>query len=172
MNAISLSPIFSQIVDPVALAILTGLATWATAMVRNWLITRAKFLDAATDATLAAGVNRGLQNGVAIAMNTLDQYEGEHSEVAVKSWIAAKAGQYAADHSAQALQRFTSLTPDALAEKALAYLPPIKLTGDARVATYVFPPTPKGTTPAQEPAITDGLNALSAGEAMSTAKPA
>lgn len=159
MHTINLAPLFQQVVDPVLVTILTGLAAWVAQRASAWLGAHAKFLDQKTDATLADGFNRALQNGVSIAMNQLDQFEGRHDQAQVKSWVAAKAGQYAINHSPDFVQRFTGMTPEAAAEKALAYLP---VPAETQQAVAAAPsPSPEGMTEAQERAFTDGLNAQS-----------
>lgn len=165
MHDVTLGPLFQQVINPIIFAVLTGVAGWVAARANGWLASHAKFLDTQTDATLAAGFNRALSNGIAIFMNSLGAYEGAHDDVQVKSWLASKAAQYAINHSPGFMAKFTGMTSADAAQKALAYLPPIKLTGDSRVATYVFPPTPKGITPEQEIAETDDLNARSLAQA-------
>lgn len=161
MHDVALGPLFDQVANPIILAVLTGIAGLVAARARNWLAAHAAFLDAQTDATLAAGFNRALENGVAIFANSLEKYEGAHDDVPVKGWITAHAAQYAIDHSPGFMAKFTGMTPQDAAKKALAYLPPVPL--------YAFPPTPKGLTPLQEGAETDDLNTRSLAQAQAKA---
>lgn len=169
MHTIDLTPFYQQVLDPFLLTVLSGIAIWLGAKVNSWLTAHAKFLGEQTDAALATGFNRALSNGVTIAMNQLDQFQGAHTEVDVKSWVAEKAAQYAINHSPDFMQKFTGMTPNDAAQKALAYLPPITMTGDDKVAKYAgaVPPkaSPKGQTPEEERAETDDLNTQSAAQA-------
>lgn len=166
MHLIDLTRFYQQVLDPFLLTVLSGVALWLGAKVNTWLSAHAKFLGEQTDATLAAGFNRALANGVNIAMNQLDQFQGAHSEVEVKSWVAAKAAQYAIDHSPEAMKRFTSMTPQDAAEKALAYLPALPPVS-AVTAPPPPVPSPQGQSEAQERAETDALNARSVADAQS-----
>jgi hypothetical protein len=139
-SAVDLSPIYSQVVSPLALAILSGLGIWLSTYVRQFFLDHAAFLGQQTDKLLADGFQRALQNGTAIAMKQLDQFEGAHTQVEVNSWLAAKAAQYAINHSPDYMARFMGdATPDEAiahaAEKALAFLPPISVTADTTGTT-------------------------------------
>lgn len=122
-HLVDLAPIYEQI-NQALLLILTGLVSWIVAQTIAWIKKHLKFLDEKTDTQLAEGLNRALDNGVRIAMNQLGELEKRYPGVPVKNQIAAWAAQYAVDHSPAALQRFSGLTLDDLALKALAYLPP------------------------------------------------
>jgi hypothetical protein len=117
--------VFYDQVNEALLTLLSGLALWLAAYAKQWLSAHAKFLGEQTDAKMAAAVNRALQNGVAIAMQKVDDLEKQYPGVPVKGQIAAWAAQYAADHSPDAMQHFGFSMND-LALKALAYLPPVK----------------------------------------------
>lgn len=92
-------------------------------------------------------LNIALANGVAIAMNKVTGAEKANSSIEVKNSIAAWAAQYAIDHTPQAVARF-GLSPEQLALKALAYVPPaptvLDLTGalpsNSQVQTGSLPP--------------------------------
>lgn len=128
MHNVDLSPVYGFINE--ALVILLGaLATWLGLQVRQWISAHVSFLGQATDKTLADGFDRALQNGIAIALQQAHTYEGEHSTVAINGWLAAKAAQYAIDHSPDYMARF-GLSPDDIATKALAHLPPPVVTVD------------------------------------------
>lgn len=112
------------------LTLLGGLVIWLSAAAKAWLQAHAKFLGEQTDAQLAAGLNRALSNGVAIAMQKTETLEQQYPGVPVKGQIAAWAAQYAVDHSPGAVAKF-GLDPNDLALKALAYLPTPAIIDDA-----------------------------------------
>lgn len=121
-----------------------------------------KFLSLKTDQQVTAMFESALQNGSTIAMNSLQSYEGEHNTVAVKSWIAAKAAQYAIDHNQSYMKRFTGMNFDDVAQKALAELPQITVEPSIVVlptgqTLTLGKPSPK-QTPQQEVAETKALN--------------
>ncbi len=128
-HQIYFTQIYQQL-NEVLLTVLSGAALWIGAYVRAWLQQHAKFLGEQTDAQLAAGLNRALANGVQIAMQQTEKLEQQYPGMPVKGQISAWAAQYAIDHSPGAIQRFTGLTPNDLALKALAYLPTPAITDD------------------------------------------
>lgn len=128
MHTIDLSPLYAALDQGIVL-LLAGLVGYLGVMVRNWINAHLKFLGQATDKTLADGFDRALQNGSNIAVQELNQYEGQHSQLAVQGWLAAKAGQYAVDHSPDYMARF-GLSPEDIARKALAKLPNISVATD------------------------------------------
>jgi hypothetical protein len=132
MHHIDLTNFYQQVVDPFLITLGSGVVLYLTALVRSWVNAHLAFLGQQTDAQLADGFNRALQNGVAIAMKKVDELEASHTDVDVKSWLTAKAAQYAIDHSPDAMKRFTGLTPEGAALKALAYLPDVKTIEDVQ----------------------------------------
>lgn len=122
--------VFYQQLNECLLTLLSGLALWLAAYAKQWLSAHAKFLGEQTDAQLAAGLNRALANGVQIAMQQVDLLEAEYPGVPVKGQISRWAAQYAVDHSPSAIARFTGLSMNDLALKALAYLPTPAITDD------------------------------------------
>ncbi len=149
MHSVDLTPLYTTLNEGFGL-FLTGLVGWLGMEARGWLREHAAFLGASTDKALADGFERALQNGAQIAQHEIDQYEGEHSTVAVNGWLASKAAQYAVDHSPDYMKRF-GLSPDDVARKALAYLPPPPPVVSAT-------PSPAHQTPEQERAETAALN--------------
>ncbi len=146
MTTVDLSPLYSAL-DQTLVLILTGIILWIGMQLRAWFAAHAQFLDQATDQKLATGFERALDNGVAIAMQQLDQYEKAHETIPVNNWIAAKAAQYAIGHSPDYMKRF-NLTPEAIAEKALAYLPPpAAITTDIAATVHVPPVTVETLAP-------------------------
>lgn len=135
---VQLQPVYQQF-NEALLTLLSGVAVMIGAYVRTWLLAHAKFLGEQTDATLAAGLNRALSNGVQIAMQKTDELEKQYPGVPVKGAIAAWAAQYAIDHSQDAMQRFGGLTLDDLATKALAYLPTPAITDDTTGKVILAP---------------------------------
>ena len=121
MSHIDLTPIYGLINEGI-LTLLGGLAIYLTTFAKNWLQVHAKFLDEQTDAQLANGLNRALSNGVSIAMQKVGDMEKANPNFDTKSWVSNYAANFAISHSQDALDRF-GLTPEQLAEKALAYLP-------------------------------------------------
>lgn len=148
MSSIDLTPIYSAL-DQTIVLVVGAVIVWIGMQARAWLTAHASFLDQATDQRLATGFERALQNGVNIAMQQLDQYEQAHAKVPVNSWVAAKAAQYAIDHSPDYMSRF-NLTPDQIATKALAYLPPPPaITTDIAATAKVAPVTVETLAPAK-----------------------
>ena len=137
MHTVDLTPIYSMF-NEALLTLLGGLAIWVSTYAKEWLTAHAKFLGEQTDAQLAAGFNRALQNGVQIAMQRTEHLEALYPGLPVKSQIAAWAGQYAIDHSPDALARF-GFSPDQAALKALAYLPTPAITDDTTGKTIPAP---------------------------------
>lgn len=125
MHPVQLAPLYGTFNEAI-LTLLSGLAIWLSAYAKQWLSQHAKLLGEQTDAQLAAGLNRALQNGVAIGMQKLDELERQYPGMPVKNQVSAWAAQYAVDHSPAAVEHFTGLTMDDLALKALAYLPPVR----------------------------------------------
>ena len=127
MHSIDLSPLY-QILNTAVLTLLGGLATFLAGWA-SWAFHRyaAPYIGAQLESKASTDLNTALANGVAIAMQKLDEIEKQHADVAVKSGIAAFAAQYALDHAPEAVARF-NLDPSQLALKALAYLPPPPLS--------------------------------------------
>lgn len=128
MHTVDLAPVYG-ILNEALLTLLGGLVIWLSAYAKQWLAAHAKFLGEQTDAQLAAGLNRALSNGVAIAMQKTETLEQQYPGVPVKGQIAAWAAQYAVDHSPGAVAKF-GLNPNDLALKALAYLPTPAIVDD------------------------------------------
>ena len=70
MHIVNMQVFYAQINEGL-LTLLSGVAIWLAAYVRQWLLAHAKFLGEQTDAQLAAGLNRALSNGVKIAMQKI-----------------------------------------------------------------------------------------------------
>ena len=138
MHSIDLSPLY-QILNTVVLTVLGGLAAFLAGWA-SWAFHRyaAPYVGAQLESKASGDLNIALANGVAIAMQKLEDIEKQHADVTVKSGIAAFAAQYALDHAPDAVARF-NLDPNQLALKALAYLPPPPLsdigTTGGRVST-------------------------------------
>ena len=138
MHSIDLSPLY-QILNTAVLTLLGGLATFAVGWA-SWAFHRyaAPYVGAQLESKASSDLNTALANGVAIAMQKLEQIEKQHADISVKSGIAAFAAQYALDHAPEAVARF-NLDPEELALKALAWLPPPPLSdigiSGARVRT-------------------------------------
>ena len=128
MHSIDLSPLY-QILNTAVLTLLGGLATFVAGWA-SWAFHRyaAPYVGAQLESKASSDLNTALANGVAIAMQKLEEIEKQHADVAVKSGIAAFAAQYALDHAPEAVTRF-NLGPEELALKALAWLPPPPLSG-------------------------------------------
>lgn len=137
MHQIDLTPIYGM-ANEALLTLLGGLAIYITAYAKQWLSAHAKFLGEQTDAKLAEGLNRALANGVQIAMQKTEDLEKQYPGLPVKSQIAAWAGQYAINHSPDAIAHF-GMNPNDLAIKALAYLPTPAITDDTTGVTIPAP---------------------------------
>lgn len=124
MHTVDLSAFYGHI-NEALLTLLSGLALWLAAYAKQWLSAHAKLLGEQVDAQLADGLNRALQNGVNIAMQQVTDLEARNPGVPVKGLVTSWAAQYAADHSPAAMEKF-GLSPNDLALKALAYLPPVQ----------------------------------------------
>jgi hypothetical protein len=169
MNSVDLTPLYTTINEALAI-LLSGLATAVVGAFGIWLKKHLTFLSAQTDASVTNAFNTALQNGSNIALNSLDKYEGEHSTVAVQSWVAAKAAQYAVDNNRDFVKRFTGKTPDELSDtavaliqkKALAFVPPVQVVGGSAIVNgtpiTLGQPSPTNQTDAQERAETAALN--------------
>lgn len=157
MHAVNLIPIFTYLNEFIGL-VLVGVAGWVVQRLLAWLQAHCKFLSQQTDSVLANGLNTALQNGVAIAMNKIGGVEAAHSTVEVKGLVQSMAAQYAIDHAPDAISHF-GLSPEQVATKALAYLPPAPAVV-AAIAPPVTPPAPSppNQTDAQERAETVALN--------------
>lgn len=155
MHTVDLSPLYAQL-NQLLILVLEAVATMAVGwaawfihakvapLLARWHIT----LDGAAESKASADLNTALQNGVAIAMNQAQAWEAAHKDVQIQGQITAWAAQYAVDHAPDAIQRF-GLSPQDLAVKAAAYLPPppastIGTTGVAvpvgKVETAPLPP--------------------------------
>lgn len=128
MHNIDIEPLY-RVANDAILTLLGGVATFIAAWFTYLLHRYAPpFADAALEAKAADDLNTALANGVAVAMQHIEGAEKLHSNVAVKSAIAAFAARYAVDHAPQAIRAF-GLDLDELELKALAYLPAPPLTG-------------------------------------------
>lgn len=137
MNHVDLTPLYGLLNEGL-LTLLGGLAIWLSAAAKIWLQEHAKFLGEQTDAQLAAGLNRALSNGVAIAMQQAESLEKQAPGIPIKSTIAAYAAEYAINHSPAAIDKF-GLSPTELATKALAYLPTPAVSDDTTGKTIPAP---------------------------------
>lgn len=164
MSAVTLQPLYDALNQALVL-LLTGTVTALGAAAFQWLRAHAKFMSAQTDAAVTKAFETALENGTTIAINSLEQYEGEHSTVEVKGWIAAKAAQYAVDHNQDFMKRFAGGNLQDFAqlaiakEKALVHVPPVeeiggKIAVDGTIVT-LGKPSPKGV---DEKAETAALN--------------
>ena len=122
MHTVDLTPIY-QAFDQTIVLVLGGVILWLGAWGRKLITEHLSLLGQQQDKILADGFERALRNGAAIAMNSLDDYEKAHATADVHGLLASAAAQYAIDHSPDYMDRF-GLTPDQIATKALAYLPP------------------------------------------------
>jgi len=145
MHTVDLSPLYAAI-DQGAVLLLAGVVGYLGILGRNLINKHLEFLGQATDKTLADGFDRALQNGANIAMQELNQYEGEHSQIAVQGWLQAKAAQWAVDHSPDYMARF-GLSPEDIARKALAKLPPLQVTTDTTDSTVKMADVTVATLP-------------------------
>ena len=152
MHSVDLSPIYGYVNEFVGL-LLAGLATAISGMLIAWLKKHLSFLGQQTDQLLANGLNTALANGTAIAMNKLSEEEAAHPSVEVKGLVASMAVKYAVNHAPDAVDRF-GLTPAALANKALAYLPIAAATTEA-IAAAPAPTVAAVVEKASVPAATD-----------------
>lgn len=160
MDTVSLTPLFN-VADHAVYLLLAGVGAWALASGALWLNRHAAFLNAQTRSEIVSNTQKLVAAGISFAMNNLERYEGEHSTVAVKGWIASTAAQYAVNHADSLLKDATGLNADALAEKALAQLPPIEIDrpGAILVSGQVIDiGKPSGVAAAKEPAVTAALN--------------
>lgn len=139
MHTINLAPIFQQILNPLIEMVLQGLAIaivgWITWVAQKYA---PQFLKGYLESKASKDLNTALANGVAAAMNTVENAEKVHSDIQVKSAVQAFAIQYAADHAAGAINHF-DLSPDQLALKALAFIPtpPIQLASPMPVSATI-----------------------------------
>ena len=153
MHGVDLSPLYGQL-NELLLIVGAGLITWVTGEVRAWLTSR-KLLNAQIDNELANGLNRALQNGMQIGLNQMNAWETAHKDVEVQGALQRFAASYAIEHSPDALKRF-GLSPEQLATKALAYLPPPPVVTAGGI--ILGKPTPQAATPEAERAQTADLN--------------
>lgn len=122
MPHIDLSPLFPYVNETIVL-VATGVAAWLVQELRAWLQKHTAFLSAQTDNAIAAGLNTALKNGVTLALNQMQAWETAHKDVQVQGAVTRIAAQYALDHAPEYAAHF-GLSPDDLATKALAFLPP------------------------------------------------
>ena len=108
-NHVDLTPLFPYL-NEFLVVLLSGLVGIATMWLRNFLRAHAAFLGVQTDKALADGFDRALQNGVNIALQQADRFEKDHATVdfpgGFKGWVAARAAQYAVDHSPDYVANF------------------------------------------------------------------
>lgn len=123
-GAVDISPIFQQIVNPLVQDLALGLIgtgmTWAGFLAKKYL---PSWLDAYFETKASADLNTALTNGVTAGMHSLNAWESVHSDVAVQGAVQRFAVQYAINHANDAVERF-NLSPEQLATKALAFIPP------------------------------------------------
>jgi hypothetical protein len=137
-GTVDISPIF----DAINQGIVTLIAGIIAAALAWFSFELRKLIGAKLDATFQASLNTALQNGVQAGMNDLKAWEQVHKDVAVQGQVQRWAAQYAVDHAPAAIARF-GLSPDALAKKALAYIPaPPSLT--APVVNIAVAPNTSG----------------------------
>jgi len=119
LATVDISPLYATLNQFLGI-FLQGLAVIAVGYV-TYLIH--KWTGVSLDASASDSLNKGLQNGVAIAMQKIEGAEDVHKDINIKSKIIASAASYAMTHEADAVARF-GLDPAQLANKALAYIPP------------------------------------------------
>ena len=131
MNHFDLTPIFPY-VNEFLVTLLTGVAGVATLWLKSWLDEHKALLGAQLNSRLTQDFSDALDHGVQIAMQNTEEFEKENALVPVqgglKGWVAARAAQYAVDHSPQYVANFFGAdSPDAAmkdaALKALAHIP-------------------------------------------------
>lgn len=122
-HPVHLADIYGAINSAAAL-FFAGVAAWAARAGAQFITAHLSFLGAQIDSEMRDSLNTALKNGARVALHALEEWEAQHQDVPVSSWLAEKAAQYAEEHAPAAMARF-GLSPDDLARKALAYLPPI-----------------------------------------------
>jgi hypothetical protein len=96
------------------------------------------WIGAQMEAKARDSLNTALDNGMRIAMTTVEGAEKAHNSAEVKGQLAAWAAQYAIDHAPDAVSRF-GLDPNQLALKALAYIPPAPTSIDLTATAIAKP---------------------------------
>lgn len=120
---VSIDPIYTwlnQGVSTLLEGVAMGISGWVMFIFHRYLT---PWIGAQLESKARDSLNTALANGVAIALNKVQGAENLHSDVQVKGQLAAWAAQYAIDHAPAAVAKF-GLDPNALALKALAYVPP------------------------------------------------
>jgi hypothetical protein len=127
--SIDLGPIYSHLNAGVEI-LLAGLALWLALRARAWVDAHISWLDADTRAKLQAQLEAVLNAGVRYALSELESLEASHpalkTPAGVKGWVTGKAGEYVVNHAEQELES-VGWTPDEVAEKIVAKLPPANI---------------------------------------------
>lgn len=119
MSAVDLTPIYTA-VNQGLVTLFAGLITAGLAYLGYlWQ----KWFHAQMDTAMRNSLNSALSTGVSAGLHELDAFESVHNSVAVQGAVQRFAVQYAVNHAPDALAHF-GLSPETLATKALAFIPP------------------------------------------------
>lgn len=132
---LDLTPLIHNWLVPALSLIGAGLVVWIVLRTRNWLDAHAAFLSAAQREKIATVEQNALQQGVDYVLAWVDR-QGAQVHPKVNSWLLRQGAQVAIDHASGTLAD-NGWSPDDVANKLLAKLPPVAVTADASKAVVM-----------------------------------
>ena len=135
--SVDLTPIYTHLNAGLEL-LAGGIALYAVWKAREWANEHIAWLSADTKAKLAAELEAVLNEAISWGLQQLEGAEKSHPTLAtpagVKGFVIEHAAQYAVDHAEGELEGL-GVSPEMLAQKLLAKLPPISTAEDTTGAT-------------------------------------
>lgn len=127
-----ITPIINQWLVPFLVALGSGLTIWVGYHSKAWLDAHAAFLNAQTREKITGMEEKALNTGVNFVVNYA-QREGALIHPQVNSWLLRQGAQLAINHASGVLAD-DGASPDQVANKILALLPPSTMTADINKA--------------------------------------
>lgn len=137
MYTIDIQPFLNSYAVPLGDALAAGLTIWLVSATKNWLDAHAAFLSAQTKEKITDLENQALDKGAAYIINWA-QTNGGKFNPQVNSWVLSTAANVALNHAAGVLADNDN-SPDDVADRLLAHLPPEYISTDTTGVTIPKP---------------------------------
>ena len=114
---VDLTPLVTQVLAPLAVAVLTPLISWVC-----WKVL--ELLHIKVDQAQAQTLETAIQSGINFAISKAEELGAPYSKVQVKSFVVKTAANYVLPKVPSALAKL-GITPEGLEQRIEARLPPI-----------------------------------------------
>lgn len=127
-------------IDAGLLTVALAIAGYFVLQLRAFLAEHAKWLSQQDRDRICDVAQQALRDGINYALSQLEKVQKQHEAITfpggVKGWVGAKAAQYAADHASHEIADL-GWTPDLIAQKILAKMPPVRTVEDTTGQTII-----------------------------------